>query len=269
MTLNPKVPNEKHLPENPAFSSDVPPYSASASFSTHFATISLHGSDRLRLLQFPAHDVDAIRAIIQSAWKQGIQKEQIYGSSKEFKLGGYPWQGYRSEGTHARVLMREIFAYLFSVGWILHASVDVSKSVFDKDTLVFRKQQSAPPPSEWIAISFNEGDKLRLIGADSALKASFGGMLNQMGLLQREEWKEQGVNAWQFKLHGYPWRPTGEETMQTRILVIRMLETLEREGWSLYASVDQNEGSEKSGETDSWYCVKEKGWVPGKAVFHR
>lgn len=145
----------------------------------------------------------------------------------------------------------------------------MSKKERDKDTLVFRKQQHPPPESEWISISFNQRDRLRLIGADEELTAAFRAMLKGMHKLQDEFWKDKILNTWEFKLHGTPWWASGEETMMTRMLVLKMLETLERQGWSLYASIDQNQSGDNVSETDSWFCVREKGWVPGSSVFHR
>lgn len=160
MNLNPPPPPFSQAEKgNPL----APSYSA---FQTSFATMSLHMSDRIRLLQFPDTEVDAIRHIIKSKWRKGLQAERPYATSEEFKLYGNPWYGQSSDAIPARVLMREIFAYLYSVGWILHASTDISKKERDKDTLVFRKQQYPPPESEWISISFNQSDRMRLIGAD-------------------------------------------------------------------------------------------------------
>jgi len=184
---------------------------------------------------------------------------------------GNPWRGQGSDAIPARVLMRELLAHLYRMGWILHASTDVSKKEYDKDSLFFRKQQSPPPESEWISISFNEWDKLRLIGANLDLIKATKGVLQGMGLLQEDRsWKDKKFGAWEFKLNGYPWRANGEETMRTRLLLLRMLACLEQHGWSLYASVDQSTASgDKSSETDSWYCVKDTQWVEGMAVFHR
>ncbi|TAQ86119.1 hypothetical protein B7494_g5551 [Chlorociboria aeruginascens] len=240
-----------------------PPY---ASFQTSFASISLHASDRIRLLQFPVSEVSGIRDVIRRHWPQGIQKEQMYAESYEFKLHGYPWVGQGGDAIPSRIVMRELLAYLFTQGWILHATSDVSKNEADKDMIMFRKQQSPPPSSEWIAISFNINDRMRLIGAPQDLIAAVRGLLQQMGLLQSEQWKEQKYNAWEFKINGYPWIATGEATMSTRLLLLRMLEVLETKGWSLYASIDQ---SITSSDTETWFCVKDMNWVPGSAVFHR
>ncbi|KUJ18514.1 uncharacterized protein LY89DRAFT_569398, partial [Mollisia scopiformis] len=239
-------------------------------FRTTFASVSLHRSDRVRLLGFPQSDIQSIRGVIQNSYSKGISKEQLYGKSHEFKLNGNPWFGQSSDAVISRVLIREILAHLFSIGWILHASTDVSKKEMDKDTLFFRKQQARPPASDFISISFNQSDRLRLIGAPTQLVQDFKSLLSGMGLLQQDlGWKDATLRAWEFKLNGYPWRATGEETMSTRLLLLKMLECLESHGWSLYASVDQSTGGENSSETDSWYCVKDRSWVEGTAVFHR
>jgi hypothetical protein len=249
-----------------------PPY-VESSFKTSFASISLHKTDRIRLLQFPPDDTAAIRDIIKQNWPSGIQEERTYANSHEFKCLGNPWSGQGADAIPARVLMRSILAHLFAAGWILTASTDVSKSVPEKDTMIFRKQAVPPPASEWMAVSFNQGDRLRLIGAPVELIASFQALLKGMGLWQEGVWKDRALNAFEFKINGWPWRPQGEETMTTRLLLLRMLETLEVGGWSLYATVDQNNGhhnkSSSSTGTDSWYCLRAVDWVPGDSVFHR
>jgi hypothetical protein len=242
-----------------------------APFRTTFASISLHRSDRLRLIAFPQADIDALRGVIKACWRKGIQKELKYGLSYEFKLYGNPWYGQGDDAITSRIIMKGVLAHLFSVGWILHASTDVSKKEFDKDTLFFRRQQQNPPPSDWISITFNMSDRLRLIGADSTLTTDIKSTLIGLGLLQSDlGWKDKTLGAWEFKINGYPWNASGEETMTTRFLLLKILECLEAHGWSLYASVDQSTGhGEHTSETDSWYCVRDKNWVPGMAVFHR
>jgi hypothetical protein len=273
MNLNPQCPSPS---ERSDFSSDIkssqsaPSYTPS-SFQTSFASLSLHRSDTLRLLNFPQAFIPSIRSTIQSAWSKGIQREKTYGPSYEFKLCGYPWHGQSSEAIPSRILMRELLMKLHGEGWILHASTDVSKKALDKDTLVFRKQESPPPESEWISISFNQTDRLRLIGANRELINAVKGLLQNMRMLQTDcGWKDQRLGAWEFKINGYPWRASGEETMSTRFLLLRLLETLEQHGWSLYASIDQSTSAgDGVSETDSWFCIREKGWTPGSTVFHR
>lgn len=138
------------------------------------------------------------------------------------------------------------------------------------NTIFFRKQQQAPPPSNWISVTFNMSDRLRLIGADPTTISNVKTLLESIKLLQTDMgWKEKPSGAWEFKINGYPWHASGESTMVTRYLLLKLLEVLEANGWSLYANIDQSTGSEHVGETDSWYCVRDKNWIPGMAVYHR
>jgi len=61
-----------------------------------------------------------------------------------------------------------VLSALHHHGWNLLTSTDVSKKEQDKDTLIF--QFDIPPAAtSFFAVSFNELDKLRLIGAPPQL----------------------------------------------------------------------------------------------------
>jgi hypothetical protein len=239
----------------------APAYSTS---KTIFASISLHEGDCIRILQFPQKDIDALRGVIKQLWAKGIKKERLfYSSCYEFKLRGYPWNGSSwtgSESIPSRILMREIFAYLFSVGWILHAS--------NNDTLIFRQQQTSPPECDWISITFDRDDRLRLIGASTELIALFRDMLKSMGLLQDEFWKEKENNAWEFKIKGRPWSFFREDMVKGSLLLLRIVETLETHGWSLYSNTRRNLFGQSGAISFSngWFCVKDKQWAPGMTI---
>ncbi len=259
----------------PAYDATVGSSSSSAAtpFQTSFASLSLHMSDRLRLVQFPPDDVSAVRDVLRGVWRDGIQAERPYSVSHEFKLRGRPWSGSGtgSYAVPAMVLMREVFARLYARGWVLTASTDISRKEYDKDTLIFRRQggDGVLPPASWMAVSFKQGDKIRLLGAPPDLVEAMAAMLAQMRLLQVQTVKPQ---QHEFKLYGYPWSASGEATMHARLLILRMVEVLERHGWSLYASIDQNNGpggDSSYSETDCWYCVKSSDWTPGSIILHR
>ena len=239
-----------------------PAYSA---LKTTFASISLHEGDYLRLLQFPQKDIDALRGVIKQSWPKGIQKEQLrYNSCFEFKLRGEPWNGSNwtgQESIPSRILMREIFAYLFSAAWILHAS--------NNDTLIFRQQHIAPPACDWISVTFHKTDRLRLIGASTELIASFRELLRGEELLQDEFWKEQEHNAWEFKMKGTPGMYLGEDMVKGGLLFLRMVETLETHGWSLYSNTTRHLTTQNGLIIfdNGWFCVKDKHWAPGMPLF--
>lgn len=81
--------------------------------------------------------------------------------------------------------------------------------------------------------------------------------------------KSDNLEADRLKLrfHGQPWQAGGEETVQTRMLLLILLEILEKFGYSLYASIDQVNRSE--GQADVLVVTRQKGWAPGMPVWHR
>lgn len=262
----------------PAYNASVGSSAAAATtttpFQTSFASLSLHMSDRIRLVQFPPDDIAAVRAVLRSAWREGLQAERPYSVSYEFKLRGRPWSGSGtgSYAVPAILLMRDVFACLYARGWIMTASTDISRKELDKDTLIFRRQGAAPPPASWMALSFKQGDKIRLLGAPPDLLDAMAAMFTGMRLLQARTVKDAARGQHEFKLSGYPWAASGEATMHARLLILRMVEVLERHGWSLYASIDQNSGPSGDShysETDCWYCVKSSDWTPGSIILHR
>ncbi|EJD43710.1 hypothetical protein AURDEDRAFT_114519 [Auricularia subglabra TFB-10046 SS5] len=222
----------------------------------HYACVSLNYTDKLRMIFFPEETVRLVRNVIQNTWAKGVQRELDYHGSHEFKLFGNPWNGQASDAVPARTLMVTVLRELHNAGWQLLASTDVMKKPYDKDTLFFRSV-SRPPPSSFFAISFNEGDKLRVIqGGEPEINA----VKNILGQrIQREEWKVPNV-AYQFKMHGFPWYADGAETVSIRIVLLNILDTLAAAGWEFHASVDlsmgQNEGGSDS--TDTWFFRKVK-----------
>jgi hypothetical protein len=108
-------------------------------FRTKFACVSLHMTDRIRLLRFPPQDTARIRDIIQRSWAKGIQDQRPYDASQEYKLHGNPWspRGWSNDQrTDSRKLVCGLLEGLFDMGYILKASVDISKKEFDKGKVV-------------------------------------------------------------------------------------------------------------------------------------
>jgi hypothetical protein len=70
------------------------------------------------------------------------------------------------------------------------------------------------------------------------------------------------------KFMGYPWHPSAEETVKTRIMLLKLLACLERFGFSVYSSIDAENGHDGE-ETDVLICHRQRNWVPGAPVWHR
>ena len=128
----------------------------------HF-TISLNKHDSLRLIGVPESLISAVRDVIQTSWRRGIQQEQRYFDSWEFKLRGNPWWASGEEAVDSRYLVLKLMESMQAYGWIIIASIASSRKLSDKSALLFR--QSQPRQAPVFCISLNETDKLRLINA--------------------------------------------------------------------------------------------------------
>ena len=128
----------------------------------HF-TLSLNSNDLLRVIDAPESLIPTIRDIIQTSWYRGIQGVLRYAGSWEFKLKGTPWWADGQETVEARILILKLMEMLHAVGWSPIASIDSSRKVSDKSSLIFR--QSQPRQSPFFCLSLHKTDTLRLINA--------------------------------------------------------------------------------------------------------
>lgn len=237
-------------------------------FTTSFASLSLHMTDRIRLLDFPQEIVDLVRNVLQRNWQRGIQQECVYYGSYEFKLYGRPWSISMDvqQAIDARRLIRHLFAALYDVGWILALSTDVSRKQADKDTLIFRHQTPAPAKCEWMSIDFARGDRIRIMDAPQSVLDAVN---TQLQPAIQEHVRPKVIGMWELKLHGYPWRAVGGETMNARRTLLQLFMVLERFGFTVYASIDQESTTQdNSSEADTWHCLRPIGWAPGAPVYH-
>lgn len=139
----------------------------------------------------------------------------------------------------------------------------------EPDTLVFRHQEPAPPPCDWLSISFDVSDKIKILDAPhpdmaAAIVAAMKGFD-----LRSHEVESRPNSRLKLKFFGRPWEPSGTGTVRLRLLLLSLLDVLERFGFSLYASIDQCNDVDNSGEADVLIVVKQKDWIAGLPVFHR
>lgn len=222
-------------------------------------------SDRLRLLSLPQEVTDAIRTSIKQTWPRGIQEERDYYGSREFKMNGNPWHPHGDDAIHARRLTRGIMATLYSFGWILYIATDLSRNMGDKDSLFFRHQHPVPAPCEWFSCTFSKGDRLRLIDAPENLTND---IINELRSLTQSHQPYTVKGTYEIKFNGYPFAASGGKTMVSRTMAISLFEVLERNGFAIYASIDQKYGGEHGTETDTWHMSRPAGWTPGAPVYH-
>lgn len=85
-------------------------------------------------------------------------------------------------------------------------------------------------------------------------------VLAGLDLFQSGEWSH---DSFEFKLRGFPWAARDEKTVRVERLLLAVVETLDRFGWRSYATVRQRTDTDEVRKQDTWYFVREEGWIPG------
>ncbi|KAF4337307.1 hypothetical protein FBEOM_8820 [Fusarium beomiforme] len=270
--------------EMPEKAPDLPPSfqetmaSSPPTFKTKFACMTFNKSDRIRLINFTEAEVLGIEEVIATHWPQGVVHIKPYGEAMEFWLRGRPWSHRAGGNDDSRRLILRILEKLFDMGWVLQGSMEmtiksVSKGkIFTRimgwtdhlDTLIFRKQDPVPPPCDWICISFDNSDKLKIV--DAPPKDLTDAILQTFG----RDVRRREITDDRFKVHlaDVPWNPSGTDTVKTRILLLKLIETLERFGFTIYATIG-SKGEDEEGAQDLLVCQRQKDWAPGAPIWHR
>lgn len=178
---------EKHgsPPAYPGASGKAAAFPPQEAFRTRFASVSMHDGDKLRFLNFPTEIITLAVDLVNRFWPKGLQRQAPSYGSVELKLCGYPWRGSSSDAVHARRFLNRVLQHLFDAGWVLTCRTDISKVVYDLDTMLFRQQVPPPAQCEWMCISFSNGDEVRFIDAPEELVTQ---MVQSLGsMVQRRE----------------------------------------------------------------------------------
>ncbi|KAK4239634.1 hypothetical protein C8A03DRAFT_42785 [Achaetomium macrosporum] len=245
--------------------------SAPASAPSTCATLSFHKSDTIRLLSFPPDITSGLESIILACWPPGLESHGSFGQSYQYKVRGKPFGYY---GTQHHVggfrLLRDVLAFLYSRGWDLVTSLLCSRRYTAKDTLIFRQVVALRPAVEWLSLAPMGADKLRVVydadgvrlfGMDSdhdhlgVLISGIKKVLEGLDYFEKGGWSH---DSFEFEMKGRPWRSRGEASVKMRIMLMRVLETMEGHGWRLYSNFVQRTGSDEDRILDTWYFVRER-----------
>ena len=111
-------PSPKDHPSQPP-----PQYQPSPTFGTQLACVSFSSTDRLRLHDFPPHEIEAVREMVAAEYARGVQDVRMYAGATEIKLCGNPWTEGRWGDPVGRKLVRSLLGLLYGRGWLLQAPV--------------------------------------------------------------------------------------------------------------------------------------------------
>ena len=103
-------------------------------------------TDRVRLIKFPTEHIKPKEQAVRRAWPRGIQSTRKYGLAHEIKLYGNPWSGtyWDKDKIAARTMISALLGELYSIGWVLKASVDLSKKEKDKGNTSIKTTSKRP-----------------------------------------------------------------------------------------------------------------------------
>lgn len=210
--------------------------------------ITMNMTDRLRLLACPPEIIPLMRECINQCWGQ-IQDERSYYGSHEFKIRGNPWYGQGDDAVSSRRLLNGMLTVMAKQGWNLLQATDCSKKERDKDSLFFEKG-TPDPEASLFAVSFNMGDRIRIIDAPGFmpyLKQAVQAVWSRGVQNEREYY-----GSLELKLSGNPWYPYGEEAVQSKLLLSQIIANFRAVGYKLYASVDISSGQNNGMDLESW-----------------
>ena len=212
--------------------------------SQPFLVVGLSSSDSLMVLNAPVDLHQLLKNAISKSWRSGIQKWSYENDVLLIKLKGFPWCPDGSETVHSRVVLQAIIHDLSQKQWHLYGNSNLKSTA---NTLFFKYEPdmssssvSHPLPPPWhFTISLNSNDLLRVIDAPESLIPTIRDII-QTSWYRGIQGVSRYAGSWEFKLKGTPWWADGQETVEARILILKLMEMLHAVGWSPIASIDSS-----------------------------
>ncbi|EER13603.1 hypothetical protein Pmar_PMAR001281 [Perkinsus marinus ATCC 50983] len=213
--------------------------------------VGLHGSDDLRFIcddePTRVHAItEAARLGIESSWK--ISRESEYGGAHQFVLNKRPFGTLGANGEDSVKIRRMLVAMCAQIekatGYRLAKSLNLSAGQASKSSMVFRYYEDSRDCGEvtYVGLSLNDIDDVRLISPpwdslDETIKDTLRKAIVEAwpkGIQKERMYGE----AYEWKLSGRPWDAYGTDTVDSRILVGRMLKGMWSLGFELLPKID-------------------------------
>ena len=188
------------------------------------------------ILNAPTQLHQTFKDVIGKSWPPGIRNWSLENSVLLIKLRGTPWRPDGEETVNSRILLQTLVNDLLLKQWNLYGNSNLKSNTntlfFEHDPNIMLGQYSV---SHFI-ICLNKHDTLRLIGIPDNLNFAIRDTI-QTSWLRGIQGESRYFGSWEFKLRGNPWWASGEEAVDSRYLILKMIETLQAYGWSIIASI--------------------------------
>ena len=211
-----------------------------ASFpSKPFLIVGLSSYDSLMVLNAPMDLHKLFKDAIEKTWPKGIQQWAYESEVLLIKLKGYPWQPDGEDTVHSRVVLQTIIGDLLQKQWKLYGNSNLKSAA---NTLFFEHDPNIPlgqPSPSQFTISLNSHDLIRVISGPESLVSAVRSTIQSFWLkgIQKES---RYAESWEFKLKGNPWWASGDEAVESRFLILKLMETLQAYGWSPVTGIDSS-----------------------------
>lgn len=207
--------------------------------SRPFLVVALSSFDSFMILNAPMDLHQLFKDAIERTWPNGIQKWTYENEVLLIKLKGYPWSPDGEDTVHSRVILQTLISDLLQRQWKLYGNSNLKSAA---NTFFFEYDENLPPgqpsPTQF-TISFNSHDLLRVISAPESLISAVRDTI-QRNWLRGIQKESRYAGSWEFKLKGNPWWASGDEAVDSRFLVLKLMEALQAYGWSPVAGIDSS-----------------------------
>lgn len=204
--------------------------------SRPFMVVGLSSTDSLMILNAPVDLHQTFKDVLDKSWPRGIQRWSYDNSVLLIKLKGTPWHPDGDETVQSRVILQTLVNDLHVRQWSLYGNSNLKSGT---NTLFFEHDPNIalgqPSPAHF-TISLNKYDTLRLIGIPDSLISAVRDVIQTCWCRGIQE-ESRYFESWEFKLRGNPWWASGEEAVDSRFLILKLIEAMQAYGWSIIASI--------------------------------
>lgn len=191
-------------------------------------------SDKLWLLMAPSQIIDITKVVINNYWKW--EDEVITDGFCELSLKGEPWS---DSSTHLQVkyFVCSLLKEYYTIGWHIKSSSYLQK--LDNKTSVLIFELLEPVSTSIICLSLKETDLIQVLAPINLIPLIKETIIGNWPLGIEDE-RHVG-KGYEFKLRGYPWSPSGYDSIESfynTILVNAIIANLYYQGWVFASAID-------------------------------
>ncbi|VUC37405.1 unnamed protein product [Clonostachys rosea] len=131
-------------------------------FKSSMASIVFFDADKIQFYRFPEEIITIMHSLFTETWDEGVREVKDYEKARQIRLYGVPFKWDRDHNKETRAMLLKIISTLHDLGWIIYTAADFNERDTSRTSLVFRYQVPAPPPCNWLSVSMEDHNHLRI-----------------------------------------------------------------------------------------------------------